>query len=469
MSDNTTQFIGRVICDRELAEDLFVGRIEYAEEQERSCVIQFLPGDVDEMIRRRFAQEAMIGFDVSRDHQNLVSTLHFGSWQDGRLFIAVDFVQGVAISEMMGQLHGDYDTIRAIADAALRALLFMHGRGIVHGAVQAENILMGHDRIVRLGNFQHARRIDDREESVEDLRALGALLFFMLSGTPVTEATEEDIQEHLPLDTPPDLVMAIVHLFTGSSEAFIESERTGQMDSWLALSALLGEREPKDPEFAAPDIGLESFASLGAMGTSIDADGFTDDDVERIVGSLADQVSSTIQGFLRREWRWTVSAMLVISAATLMIAFSTLWQERSIHISTTPGYEPGASQGAPDDDTQGVNHPFLGKRVDISFVGTPLLSHDRYSIELLVGNNNDDSFELGKTIVQIGEHEVGALVYWSRSTDGCTGDGVLPATTSCQANVEIPYLSSFHDQVVSIEFFDKDGTKSIQIAGVKLP
>ena len=86
---------------------------------------------------------------------------------------------------------------------------------IAHGDVAADNLLMGADGIVRLGNFSRARRIAEAGEANGDLRALGALLFGLVAGVSVETALSGCAQEHLPMDAPLEFVEAIACLLAG--------------------------------------------------------------------------------------------------------------------------------------------------------------------------------------------------------------------------------------------------------------
>lgn len=211
-----SQFIGVVYGEHILTDELMSGYIEYAENQRQQCVIRCLPEQTDELARRRFAKEAMIGIEVTRDHENLLTTLQFGHWQDGRLFIAFDYVEGHAVSEKLVDVQGDFVAIHRIGDGALRALRFLHRRGVAHGLVAAETLLLGNDGIVRLGNFSRARRTREPNDTANDLRALGSLLFRLSTGVSVETASDSNsIVEYMPLDTPRVLILAIVYLLAG--------------------------------------------------------------------------------------------------------------------------------------------------------------------------------------------------------------------------------------------------------------
>lgn len=237
MTDDMSESIGYICCDRQLSDNLFFGHIEFPEGQTRRCIIQFLPNDGDELRRRRFTREAMLGLDVSRDHEHLISVMHFGVWRDGRLFIALDCIEGRAVSELMPHLSGQFQAIAGIIRTVLQALDYLHRCGVVHGGVVAGNILVGEDGRIRLGNFTRARRVKGASTSPigiigtgaqeSDFRALGLLLFELLTGESAAsvqarmsadradESEPDSLLDLVPDDTPVELLVMLTALLDG--------------------------------------------------------------------------------------------------------------------------------------------------------------------------------------------------------------------------------------------------------------
>ena len=203
---------------------LMGGYIEYPENQQQPCIIMSLPTDADEMTRRRFAHEAMIGLEVTRDHENLLTTLQFGEWADRQLFIAFEHIRGHTVYEKLADLQGDYGMVRSILRSVVGALDHLHKRGVAHGWVAAENLLIGADGIIRLGNLGRAKRPCEPNDKVNDLRALGTLLFGLCYGDAVLTVPDECYAEHIPLDVPGELVLAIALLIAEGANTALPSD-----------------------------------------------------------------------------------------------------------------------------------------------------------------------------------------------------------------------------------------------------
>ena len=231
MTKENTQFVaassrslGTIRSTQELQENLLLGEIEYPLAQKRRCVIRLLPSDPtgpwDELAQRRFLTEAMLGLDFSREHANLLSTFHFGVWDDGRLFQAHEWVAGRTLSELYQQLQFRYSAIEAIARAVLRALRYLHGRGVVHGSVVAGNVLIGTDGAIRMGDFSRSRVVkrdivnpaDVLVEGATDLRALGRMLFELAVGLPADKLVDEPPNDLMFAKVPRKLAAAIIRL-----------------------------------------------------------------------------------------------------------------------------------------------------------------------------------------------------------------------------------------------------------------
>lgn len=282
LPQQTSQSIGTIRCEQQLQENLCIGCIEFPEQQERRCVIHFLPAG-DDLGRRRFVREAMIGYDVSRDHRNLLSTLFFGRWEDERLFVAVECVEGRAVSELTEELRGRFTVIRAIAQACLQALECLHERGVAHGRVVGSNLLIGVDGVVRLGNFSRARRVDAGAEGdaafQADLRALGELLFELIADIQLSQLQLFiDVQPGscLPAETTPELVVLIEQLL-GADGPVSASVALASLGG-LAPVVLTDESEDPRRQLALLAGDPEVANDLLPPASEIDADIFSDDD-----------------------------------------------------------------------------------------------------------------------------------------------------------------------------------------------
>jgi len=119
----------------------------------------------DETARARFNQEAKLASEIS--HPNIVSVFDFGEDEQFGVYMVMELVEGESLLSE-GQLpmtpRRALDVLAQVADA----LDHIHKRGIVHGDVKADNLMLVDEpastgtrrrRIVRLLDFGLARRL----------------------------------------------------------------------------------------------------------------------------------------------------------------------------------------------------------------------------------------------------------------------------------------------------------------------
>ena len=183
----------------------------------------------DHEARARFNQEAKLASEIS--HPNIVSVVDFGEDPQFGAYMVMELVDGEPlINEGAAPLNVRRvcDILGQIADA----LDHIHRRGIVHGDVKADNIMLTVEngeisagarrrRVARLLDFGLARRPGGEEEDeisgsphylaperaaggppsvAADIYALGVLGYLMLSGTlPFDGNVVEILMAHINL------------------------------------------------------------------------------------------------------------------------------------------------------------------------------------------------------------------------------------------------------------------------------
>ena len=161
----------------------------------------------DQELRDRFLREARAA--GSLQHPNIITIYDFGE-ADGSLYIAMEYVEGSDLSEIMERrdplpLTGKLD----IVVDALHALDYAHTRGVVHRDVKPANIRVSVDGRAKLMDFGIARL----EKS--DLTKSG-----MMVGTPSYMAPEQITGGKVSASTDVFAMGAVLYEFLSNRPTF---------------------------------------------------------------------------------------------------------------------------------------------------------------------------------------------------------------------------------------------------------
>jgi serine/threonine protein kinase len=217
----------------------------------------------DTAARARFNQEAKLASQIS--HPNIVSVVDYGEDTKFGAYMVMELIEGEPLVPTVTDhpsgppsLKRALDVLAQVADA----LDFIHKRGIVHGDVKADNILVMAEpgtggntgtrrrRLVRLLDFGLARRQDSHEDSVSgsphymapercsggpatvatDIYALGVLGYLLFTNT-------------LPFD---GKVMELLMAHIQHAPERIGQRRGEPVDD--AIEGLIARTMAKDPE-----------------------------------------------------------------------------------------------------------------------------------------------------------------------------------------------------------------------------
>lgn len=105
----------------------------------------------------RFEREARVAARLS--HPNLVNVFDFSA-APPRPYLAMEYVPGPTLGELLhGRARADWDP-ESVFRQLMRALVYVHGAGIIHRDIKPSNVLVGHDGRARLTDFGIARPSD---------------------------------------------------------------------------------------------------------------------------------------------------------------------------------------------------------------------------------------------------------------------------------------------------------------------
>jgi len=160
----------------------------------------------DEDLQRRFLREARLAARLA--HPNVVRVFDVGE-DDGRPFIAMEYVEGETLAELVAQ-RAPLPAVEAarLGTQMCAGLAAAHAAGLVHRDVKPQNLLLRTDGVLKLGDFGIAAGHDGtrltlagtvlgtagylapeqaRGEEVTaaaDIYAVGAVLYELLTGEP---------------------------------------------------------------------------------------------------------------------------------------------------------------------------------------------------------------------------------------------------------------------------------------------
>ncbi|HEV2834094.1 MAG TPA: serine/threonine-protein kinase, partial [Pyrinomonadaceae bacterium] len=173
----------------------------------RAVVIKVIPPElsVKEANLKRFEREARLA--SSLDHPNICTIFDLDE-QDGMHFIAMQYVEGKNVRQLVAGRPLELKTALLIGLQVADALTAAHSRGIIHRDIKSGNVMVTAQGQVKVLDFGLAKLLDDTEAASSgihrtDLSEFGVLLYEMLSGTwPFRGKTTIDVR-HAVLHDPP--------------------------------------------------------------------------------------------------------------------------------------------------------------------------------------------------------------------------------------------------------------------------
>lgn len=118
----------------------------------------------DEHAARRLLAEAKASAQFS--HPNVITIHDVGTWE-GRVFLAMEFIEGAPLSKWMREPGRDWQQLLDVFTKAGRGLEAAHEAGLVHRDFKPDNVLVGVDGRVRVLDFGLAWRVDGSTDAVE--------------------------------------------------------------------------------------------------------------------------------------------------------------------------------------------------------------------------------------------------------------------------------------------------------------
>ena len=154
----------------------------------------------DEGLIKRFLREARAIGRLSHPH---IVTIHDSGEDHGDVYIAMEFLEGRPLNELLIEQHF---TIREIVDIGIQvaeALHYAHEKGVIHRDIKPSNIILTPDRQIKITDFGIAR--------IEDSTATLQTQTGEIMGTPAYMSPEQVIGK--PVDRRSDIFSLGVVLY----------------------------------------------------------------------------------------------------------------------------------------------------------------------------------------------------------------------------------------------------------------
>ncbi|MFV1987873.1 MAG: tetratricopeptide repeat protein [Gemmatimonadota bacterium] len=148
--------------------------------------------DSDDVVRRFRAERQIL---ASLDHPNIARLIDGGSAEDGRPYLAMEYVEGSPITTYCDDRRLSIPARLDLFGTVLRAVGHAHRHLVIHRDIKPSNILITHGGEVKLLDFGIAKLLDD--QGAADLTQTGVRLLTpgyaspeQLAGDPVTTSSD---------------------------------------------------------------------------------------------------------------------------------------------------------------------------------------------------------------------------------------------------------------------------------------
>lgn len=133
----------------------------FDDELERPVAVKLLHREIGVRHAERLRREAKALAKLS--HPNVVTVYEVGQWQ-GRLFVAMEQVEGVTLGRWMSEQARSVDDVLEMFLRTGAGLVAAHGRGLVHRDFKPDNVIVGVDGRPRILDFGLVQATEEEDE-----------------------------------------------------------------------------------------------------------------------------------------------------------------------------------------------------------------------------------------------------------------------------------------------------------------
>lgn len=242
--------IGSVIAERYEIEELLasggfghVFAAHHTSLHTRVAIKVVRPDRAAESYQKRFLREARVV--AALRHPNIVSVLDLGNLEDGTLFLAMEYVDGVPLHRLLGTGPMPTERVLHILEQVARALHYAHTHGVLHRDLKPANVMV----VPIPGDSDHVKLID-----------FGILKHFSVGRNAIVDGVSEVVTSPAAVVGTPDYM---------APEQILQHKLDGRADIYalgvMAYEMLVGKRP-----FAADNYGDLMLQQLHAPPAPID-------------------------------------------------------------------------------------------------------------------------------------------------------------------------------------------------------
>jgi len=139
-------------------------------------------------LKERFIREAKAASALN--HPNIVTIYEFGG-ENGLDFIAMEYVDGFTLQELLERRQAPRETLLEYARQAAGAVAKAHSAGIVHRDLKPNNIMVRGDGMVKVLDFGLAKHDPTAEQDPDATHTLSLTIPGAIAGTPAYMSPEQ--------------------------------------------------------------------------------------------------------------------------------------------------------------------------------------------------------------------------------------------------------------------------------------